>query len=80
LSGQHVETVTALYDYEAQADGDLSFTTGEVIEILTRTGNTNEWWTGKIGARQGQFPGESHWVAGQSGLNANYIKQEIMFN
>lgn len=52
-----VETVTALYDYEAQADGDLSFSTGEVIEIVTRTSNTNEWWTGKIGARQGQFPG-----------------------
>jgi amphiphysin len=58
LSGQHTETVTALYDYEAQADGDLSFTTGDVIEIIQRTGNTNEWWTGKIGARQGQFPGK----------------------
>ena len=59
LSGVPVETVTALYDYEAQADGDLSFTTGDVIEIVSRTGNTNEWWTGKIGARQGQFPGMS---------------------
>ena len=57
LSAAPVETVTALYDYEAQADGDLSFTTGDVIEIVSRTGNTNEWWTGKIGARQGQFPG-----------------------
>lgn len=53
------ETVTALYDYEAQAEGDLSFTTGDVIEILSRTQNENEWWTGKIGAKQGQFPGES---------------------
>ncbi|KAF2087412.1 BAR-domain-containing protein [Saccharata proteae CBS 121410] len=52
-----VETVTALYDYEAQAEGDLSFTTGDVIEIVTRTQNENEWWIGKIGARQGQFPG-----------------------
>jgi amphiphysin len=58
LSAAPVETVTALYDYEAQADGDLSFSTGEVIEIVSRTGNTNEWWTGKIGTRQGQFPGE----------------------
>ncbi|KIW00237.1 uncharacterized protein PV09_08129 [Verruconis gallopava] len=57
LSGHHVETVTALYDYEAQADGDLSFTTGDVIEIVSRTANTNEWWTGRIGNRQGQFPG-----------------------
>lgn len=58
LSAAPVETVTALYDYEAQADGDLSFSAGEVIEIVSRTGNTNEWWTGKIGARQGQFPGK----------------------
>ncbi|GAB7340445.1 hypothetical protein MBLNU457_6876t2 [Dothideomycetes sp. NU457] len=51
------ETVTALYDYEAQAEGDLSFSAGEVIEIVTRTQNDNEWWTGKIHGRQGQFPG-----------------------
>lgn len=52
------ETVTALYDYEAQAEGDLSFTTGEVIEIVSRTQNENEWWSGRIGGRQGQFPGK----------------------
>ncbi|KAF4554845.1 Regulator of cytoskeleton and endocytosis RVS167-like protein [Elsinoe fawcettii] len=52
-----VETVTALYDYEAQAEGDLSFTTGDVIEIIHRTANDNEWWTGKIRGKQGQFPG-----------------------
>ncbi|GAB7347661.1 hypothetical protein MBLNU459_g4526t1 [Dothideomycetes sp. NU459] len=51
------ETVTALYDYEAQAEGDLSFSAGETIEIVQRTANVNEWWIGKIGARQGQFPG-----------------------
>lgn len=52
------ETVTALYDYEAQAEGDLSFMTGEVIEIVQRTQNENEWWTGKVNGRQGQFPGK----------------------
>jgi len=51
------ETVTALYDYEAQAEGDLSFTTGDVIEIVSRTSNDQEWWIGKISGRQGQFPG-----------------------
>jgi amphiphysin len=55
----NVETVTALYDYEAQAAGDLSFTAGDVIEIVTRTNNVNEWWTGRIGVRKGQFPGKS---------------------
>ncbi|KAK5112062.1 hypothetical protein LTR85_011643 [Meristemomyces frigidus] len=57
LKGSSVETVTALYDYEAQAEGDLSFSAGEVIEVVQRTNNDNEWWVGKIGARQGQFPG-----------------------
>ncbi|GAP84690.1 putative bar domain-containing protein [Rosellinia necatrix] len=51
------ETVTALYDYSAQAEGDLSFRAGDVIEIVSRTQNGNEWWTGKIHGRQGQFPG-----------------------
>ncbi|KAI0402559.1 BAR domain-containing protein [Xylaria palmicola] len=53
-----VDTVTALYDYSAQAEGDLSFRAGDVIEIITRTPNDNEWWTGKINGRQGQFPGK----------------------
>jgi amphiphysin len=58
LSGAAVvETVTALYDYEAQAHGDLSFSTGDVIEIVRRTNNENEWWIGKINGRQGQYPG-----------------------
>lgn len=51
------ETVTALYDYEAQAEGDLSFSAGDIIEVITRTANENEWWTGKVDGRQGQFPG-----------------------
>ncbi|KAF1815240.1 BAR-domain-containing protein [Eremomyces bilateralis CBS 781.70] len=51
------ETVTALYDYEAQAEGDLSFLTGDVIEIIQRSENSNEWWTGKLNGKQGKFPG-----------------------
>lgn len=55
-----VETVTALYDYEAQAEGDLSFLAGDVIEIVSRTQNENEWWIGKVRGKQGQFPGEKN--------------------
>ena len=51
------ENVTALYDYEAQAEGDLSFSTGDQIEIVTRSDNVNEWWIGKAHGKQGQFPG-----------------------
>lgn len=60
LSGAPVvETVTALYPYEAQAEGDLSFNAGDTIEVVQRTDNVEEWWIGKIGGRQGQFPGKS---------------------
>lgn len=55
----NVETVTALYDYSATAEGDLSFRAGDVIEIVSRTQNENEWWTGKLQGRSGQFPGWS---------------------
>lgn len=51
------ETATALYDYEAQAEGDLSFATGDIIEIVVRGATENEWWTGKCKGAQGQFPG-----------------------
>lgn len=74
------ETVTALYDYEAQAEGDLSFMTGDVIEIVTRTQNENEWWTGKVSGRQGQFPGKSKRVGEKlcdSSVNLIAV-QEIM--
>ena len=51
-----VQTCTALYDYEAQADGDLSFSTGEIIEVVQKGATENEWWTGKVAGREGQFP------------------------
>lgn len=52
-----VEKAEALYDYEAQAAGDLSFSTGDVIEIVQRGASENEWWSGKLNGREGQFPG-----------------------
>ncbi|KAK4104216.1 BAR-domain-containing protein [Parathielavia hyrcaniae] len=58
LSGApKAETVTALYDYAAQAEGDLSFRAGDTIEVVTRTANADEWWTGRAHGKQGQFPG-----------------------
>ena len=53
-----VHTATALYDYEAQAEGDLSFNAGDVIEIIQKGVTENEWWTGKLRGREGQFPGK----------------------
>jgi amphiphysin len=47
----------ALYDFEAQADGDLDFKAGDHIEIVERTPSTEDWWTGRLNGRQGVFPG-----------------------
>jgi len=52
-----VQYVTALYDFTAQNDGDISFKRGDKIEIVKRSANANEWWTGKINGKVGQFPG-----------------------
>ena len=54
-----VNRAQALYDYEAQAAGDLSFSTGDVIEVTEKGATENEWWTGALDGRSGQFPGES---------------------
>lgn len=50
-------TCTALYDYTAQAAGDLTFPAGAVIEIVERTADANGWWTGRYNGQQGVFPG-----------------------
>ena len=52
-----VQYVVALYDFQAQADGDLDFNTGDRIEIVEKTASQEDWWTGKLKGRQGVFPG-----------------------
>ncbi|KAH9949532.1 BAR-domain-containing protein [Amylocystis lapponica] len=49
--------VVALYDFAAQAEGDLEFSAGDRIEVVERTESVEDWWTGRIGGRQGVFPG-----------------------
>ncbi|KAI9761250.1 MAG: hypothetical protein M4579_001170 [Chaenotheca gracillima] len=51
------EMATALYDYEAQAEGDLSFSAGDPIELIQRGASENEWWTGRCNGKEGSFPG-----------------------
>jgi amphiphysin len=49
--------VVALYDYTAQAAGDLSFKRDDRIEIVEKTADTNDWWTGRLNGVTGVFPG-----------------------
>ncbi|KAF9357048.1 hypothetical protein BGX34_009621 [Mortierella sp. NVP85] len=53
----NVKMVVALYDYDAQQEGDLSFKKDDRIEIVERTDSAQDWWTGKLNGRQGVFPG-----------------------
>ncbi|KAI8594516.1 SH3 domain-containing protein, partial [Dissophora ornata] len=48
--------VVAIYDYEAQQEGDLGFRKDDKIELLQRTADANDWWTGRLNGRQGVFP------------------------
>lgn len=52
----HKSCVIALYDFTGESAGDLSFRAGDRIEIVTRTENTDDWWTGRVGGRTGLFP------------------------
>ncbi|KZT08919.1 BAR-domain-containing protein [Laetiporus sulphureus 93-53] len=49
--------VVALYDFTPQAEGDLEFGAGDRIEVVERTDSVEDWWTGRIGDREGVFPG-----------------------
>jgi peroxin-13 len=53
----------ALYDYQAQAPGDLEFRRGDRIVVTRRV--HNDWYEGRIGPRFGIFP--VPWVERQGG-------------
>jgi amphiphysin len=56
-AGPPVQYCVALFDFEAQADGDLSFKVGDRIEIIERSESQDDWWTGRLNGQQGVFPG-----------------------
>jgi len=54
--GGGFEKAVALFDYNAQEDGDLSFKKGDVITIVKRSESTDDWWTGVANTSSGVFP------------------------
>ena len=46
----------ALFTFDAAQEGDLGFKKGDVITIVKRTDSATDWWTGRIGDREGIFP------------------------
>ena len=50
------DQAVAKFTFDADQDGDLGFKKGEIITIVKRTENETDWWTGRIGTREGIFP------------------------
>lgn len=48
--------VTALYAFEGQSQGDLSFREGDQIKVIKKTDSTDDWWDGELKGRKGSFP------------------------
>ncbi|KAF7724661.1 hypothetical protein EC973_000833 [Apophysomyces ossiformis] len=57
LAREEPKYVLALYDYDAQATDDLSFRKDDKIELIKRTDDQNDWWTGRLRGVTGLFPG-----------------------
>jgi len=46
----------ALHDFDAVEPNDLSFSKGDIIVVVKKTERTNDWWQGRVGTREGNFP------------------------
>ncbi|KAK2892129.1 mitogen-activated protein kinase kinase kinase 9 [Channa argus] len=60
---------TAVFDYEATADDELSLRRGDVVEVLSKdslVSGDEGWWTGMIADRVGIFP--SNYVSKGNGI------------
>lgn len=54
----------AMYTYESNEQGDLSFQQGDVVVVTRKEG---DWWTGVVGGKTGVFP-------------SNYVKPRDMMS
>ena len=60
---------TAVFDYEATADDELSLRRGDLVEVLSKdslVSGDEGWWTGMIADRVGIFP--SNYVSRGNGI------------
>ncbi|ELK13944.1 SH3 domain-containing YSC84-like protein 1 [Pteropus alecto] len=48
--------VTALYSFEGQQPGDLSFQVGDRITVTSKTDSHFDWWEGELRGHTGIFP------------------------
>ncbi|KAF1993914.1 DUF500-domain-containing protein [Amniculicola lignicola CBS 123094] len=46
----------AKFTFDPDQPGDLGFKKGDIITIIKKTDNETDWWTGRVGDREGIFP------------------------
>ena len=46
----------ALYAFDGQNNGDLSFREGDRIKVVKKTDSTDDWWEGELNGAKGSFP------------------------
>ncbi|KAH0257368.1 DUF500-domain-containing protein, partial [Aureobasidium melanogenum] len=46
----------AKFTFDPDQPGDLGFKKGDIITIVKKSDSSNDWWTGRIGSREGIFP------------------------
>lgn len=56
LPSAQSQVVTALYDFDGQNAGDLSFREGDRITVIRKTESVDDWWEGSLQGRKGSFP------------------------
>ena len=57
LYAGQVEKAEACYDYDAQDEDELTFVTGDVIEVIDKCPSADEgWWMGRLKGRAGLVP------------------------
>ncbi|KAI8335560.1 hypothetical protein BC941DRAFT_430642 [Chlamydoabsidia padenii] len=49
-------TARVIYAFAGEQDGDLSMNENDIVTIIHQTDSQDDWWTGRIGSRQGIFP------------------------
>lgn len=53
---QQAQIVTAIFDFEGQTETDLRFREGDRIRVVKKTNSVDDWWTGELAGRTGEFP------------------------
>ena len=46
----------ALYSFDGQGQGDLSFRENDRIRVTKKTDSTDDWWEGELNGMKGSFP------------------------